>query len=68
MMKICPHDIHIYVCGNETDDIYKGVTRMEAEHLRTIAVNDSSETKESVLENVFYLPYQTQTAYILGIN
>ena len=50
-MKICPHTIS----GNETGDIYKGETQLEAEHLWTISVNDSSdcETKESVLVEVF---------------
>ena len=44
-------------------------TRMEAEHLWTIAVNDSSdcETKESFLEEVFFLPYQTNRLHISSV-
>ena len=69
-MNICPH-MHICICGNETDDIYKGCITpgWKDEHLWTIAVNDPSdcETKESVLEYVFYLPYQTNILHIPSV-
>merc|ERR1712032_1175605 len=51
------HDENLptHICGNETGDIYKGETQLEAEHFWTTAVNDSShcETKDSVRIEAF---------------